>query len=88
MNLNIKPSEIINPSEMEEIYQKVEKFLIDYIHQSDGLSNIDKLEYDIGKLFYPLAKVSLKKSLKDPYAMDMELNFNSVEDLMEFLYNY
>ena len=36
----------IEPSVSEEIYQEVEKILIDYIHQSDALSNIDKLEYD------------------------------------------
>lgn len=82
MNLNIKPFGT------EEIYQKVEKILIDYIHQSDAISNIDKLEYDIGKLFHPLAKVSLKQNLKDPYSGDMELIFDSVEDLMEFKYNY
>lgn len=82
MNLNIEPFET------EDIYQKVEDFLIDYMHQSDALSNIDKLEYDIGRLFYPLAKVSLKQNLKNPYAVDMELTFNSVEDLMEFKYNY
>lgn len=78
----------IEPSVSEKIYQEVEKILIDYIHQSDALSNIDKLEYEIGKLFHPLAKVSLKQSLKDPYGVDMELIFDSVEDLMEFKYNY
>ena len=82
MNLNIKPFET------EEIYQKVEEVLIDYIYQSDALSNIDKLEYDIGRLFYPLAKVSLKQNLENPYAVDMKLIFHSVEDLMEFKYNY
>ena len=82
MNLNIEPFET------EEIYQKVEKFLIDYIHQSDAFSNIDKLEYDIEELFHPLAKVSLKQNLEDPYAVDMKLTFKSIEDLMEFKYNY
>ena len=82
MNLEIEP--LVS----EEIYHEVEKILIDYIYQSDALSNIDKLEYDMGRLFHPLAKVSLKQNLENPYAVDMKLIFHSVEDLMEFKYNY
>lgn len=63
----------------------IEEFLIERCKPSNNNSlNLNELEYTLNKCIHPFGKV--KKINQKGFDMEIEVTFNSLQDLIEFNY--